>query len=91
MKGALLAFITLSACIGWAQATDSLKTKPANSLSKYQQPSRFGPTQPATTSVGHQVPNFEKTTQSRVKSTYTYDKGRITGGSTRVQLGKKKN
>lgn len=92
MKAFLTTCMISLACVGYAQGVDTTKAKPATSLSKYQQPSRFGVTSstssPTSTSS---VPTFSNPAQSRVQSKYIYENGRTTGGSTTWKLGKKKD
>lgn len=84
-----VAFVTVSV---YAQATDSAKPKPTNSLSKFEQPSRFGAAQPQTTTAPAPLLKLPNTPSGRVKSEYQYENGRITGGKTTLfQMGKKKN
>ncbi|MVM31292.1 hypothetical protein GO755_14710 [Spirosoma sp. HMF4905] len=90
----LISCVSLSAA---AQSVDSTKT-PApktNAFSKYQQPSQFGvqpapvPTKPQ--GAGVQPDMVKKLEDKRVNSSYQYENGRVTGGKTSIQLGKKKD
>lgn len=81
------------ACVGYGQGVDSTKkAQPASSPSQYQQSGRSGATSlmvaPRSNSS---VSGFSMPTQSRVQSNYTYENGRVIGGSTTWKLGKKKD
>ena len=85
----LIALSTLSA---YAQATDSTKAKSATPFSRYEQPSRFGVSQPQTTTTAAPLLTLPGTPNKGVKSEYQYENGRITGGKTTLfKTGKKKN
>ncbi|WP_460913426.1 hypothetical protein [Spirosoma areae] len=91
MKNALTILTFFVAVSATAQTVDSTKAKPANSLSKYQQPSRFE-VKPAPNQAPAVQPNLvKKIDEKRVNSSYQYENGRVVGGKTTLQLGKKKN
>ena len=86
--------IILASVSAVAQSVDSTKAKqPTNSLSKYQQPSQFGvKSTPNPSPIGQPDPNMvKKSEEKRVNSSYQYENGRVVGGKTTLQLGKKKN
>lgn len=93
MKRILTACLISLTCVGYSQGVDSTKkTQPTPPSATSQQPSR-----PATPSLmlapkpTQPVSTFGNPSQNRVQSNYTYENGRIIGGSTTWKLGNKKN
>ena len=92
MKTLLCLPIALSTLSAYAQTADSTKVKSATPFSKYEQPSRFGASQPQTTTTAAPLLTLPSTPSKGVKSEYQYENGRITGGKTTLfKAGKKKN
>ncbi|SOD78284.1 hypothetical protein [Spirosoma fluviale] len=93
MKFSLTACLISLAYVGYAQGVDSTKkTQPTPPSATSQQPSR-----PATASLmlapkpTQPVSTFGNPSKNPVQSSYTYENGRIIGGSTTWKLGKKKD
>ncbi|UFH53588.1 hypothetical protein [Spirosoma sp. KNUC1025] len=93
MKNVLFMLMLLASTSVLAQSTDSTKAKQTNALSKYRQPSQFGvKTDPTPAPTGQPNPAMlKKAEEKRINSSYQYENGRIVGGKTSLQLGKKKN
>ncbi|MBD2705221.1 hypothetical protein IC229_31660 [Spirosoma sp. BT702] len=92
MKTLLCLPIALATLSVYAQAPDSTKARPANSLSKFEQPSQFGVSQPQTTTSTAPSIKLPSTPNKKIKSEYQYENGKIVGGKTTLfESGKKKN